>query len=509
MNNVYLGILVVITCSAGYYISFRKQWEGNYAFAIAMLMLCGLILRIYTASDSVLHFWDERYHALVAKNLLHHFFTPTLYDNPVLPYSYKSWEYNHIWVHKQPVTLWLIAISLKIFGIHAWAVRVPSVLLSTIGIKLMYDIGKRLYTAQAGYVSAFLFSIHGLIIELASGRVATDHVDVAFMFFVLMAVWCCVQNIHKKQFIWSVLAGICMGAAVLCKWLPALIVMPVGLLILLKERKSMSDIVRHSALIILAAVILVIPWQWYILHRFPMEAAWEYEFNLMHFKEVLADQGGGIFYHFNMLRMNYGELVYLPVIWFSYIAIKKRDLYDLALAFWFWIPYVFFSFSATKMQAYTLFAAPAVFIIIARFFYMLKENSSSVAQGKWIYLVPAYALILLPVRYTIERVKPFTVKEGTPPWFLAIREFKQTKSNDANTVIFNCSHPLEMMFETSCICYPGYDAVPIPPGEMDLHIDSVNRQVLPDATVIKKLQEQGYKTLKEQRNGSGVFFTAL
>jgi len=36
------------------------------------LILCGFILRFYTASDLFLHSWDECYHALVAKNLIQH-----------------------------------------------------------------------------------------------------------------------------------------------------------------------------------------------------------------------------------------------------------------------------------------------------------------------------------------------------------------------------------------------------------------------------------------------------
>ncbi len=39
-----------------------------------------------------LHDWDERYHALVAKNMIEQPFKPMLYKNPVLPYDYKDWD---------------------------------------------------------------------------------------------------------------------------------------------------------------------------------------------------------------------------------------------------------------------------------------------------------------------------------------------------------------------------------------------------------------------------------
>ncbi len=424
MDNVYWGIAVVLCCTAGYYLSYTKQKQDKYTIALALLMVCGLIMRVYTSSDLFLHFWDERYHALVAKNLTHDFLKPTLYSNPLIPFSYKSWEYNHIWVHKQPVTLWLMAMSLKLFGVHAWAARVPSVLLSTIGIKLVYDIAARIHTKKIGYVAAFLFSIHGLIIELASGRVATDHVDVAFMFFVLLGVWCCIKGLDKKPALWTILSGVSIGAAILCKWVPALIVMPVCFFIWLENKRTKGFIFSYLVLLFVSAAAIALPWQWYILQSYNAEALWEYQFNILHFNEVLAGQGGGPFYHFNMLRMNYGELVYIPVICFTYKAIAKRNLYDVAVAIWFWVPYLFFSFSATKMQAYTLFAAPAVFIMVAKCFYDFKEWAGNSAKYKWVFLTLAYGFVLLPIRYTIERIKPFTTMDTNPAWFRAITDFK-------------------------------------------------------------------------------------
>ena len=120
-------------------------------------MVCGLALRIYTSSDFFLHTWDERYHALVAKNLIQHPLTPTLYDNPILPYEYKNWTGNHIWVHKQPIPLWGIALSLRIAGINEFAVRLPSIILSSGGILITYYIASYLYSSKVAYISSFLF----------------------------------------------------------------------------------------------------------------------------------------------------------------------------------------------------------------------------------------------------------------------------------------------------------------------------------------------------------------
>jgi 4-amino-4-deoxy-L-arabinose transferase len=190
MPNPYIikGIIVLLLCAAGYWYAYKQEQRQRYTLALAMLMLCGMAVRVYCSMDSYLHPWDERYHALVAKNLMLHWLKPTLYENPILPYNITSWSSNHVWLHKQPLSLWLIALSLKTFGVSAFAVRIPSILLSTIAIKLVYDIALQFYGRRTAFLSALLLSTNGLIIELASGRVATDHPDITFFFFVLLGV---------------------------------------------------------------------------------------------------------------------------------------------------------------------------------------------------------------------------------------------------------------------------------------------------------------------------------
>lgn len=215
MENQIFGIFTITICTIGYYFSFRYHKKDNYFVAILLLMVCGLVLRVYVSSDFFLHTWDERYHALVAKNFIQHPLKPTLYDNPLLPYDYKNWVANHIWVHKQPLPLWFMAGSMWLFGINEIALRLPSILLTTIGIFLTFFIGKYFFSRKAGFLAAFFYSINGLIIELTAGRVATDHIDIFFLFFIELAVFFSIVLVQKKKLIYTVLLGISMGLAIL------------------------------------------------------------------------------------------------------------------------------------------------------------------------------------------------------------------------------------------------------------------------------------------------------
>ncbi len=472
MSNLLFGILTISISAIGYFFSWKYWTKDNYKIAILLLIICGLFLRIYTSADFFLHSWDERYHALVAKNLIRHPFIPTLYDNPVLNYDYKSWVANHIWVHKQPLPLWGMAASMWLFGINEIALRLPSILLSTIGIYLMYIIGSYFFNKKTGYLAAFFFSVNGLIIELTAGRVATDHIDIYFLFFVELAVVFSIYFAQKGKMIFNILAGISIGAAILSKWLPALIVLPIWLLLVVDTGKfKPKEILIQFIILTVTSILVFLPWQIYIYHAFPLEARWEAGFNLKHITEALEDQTGPFYYFINKIRINYGELIYLPLLWFLWKTLKNPgDKKRLAISIWFIVPFLFFSYASTKMQAYLLFASPALFIMTAEFWLMLatyKENH----KFKWALNLVIILLIALPIRYSIERIKPFDKTDRKPQWVNDLKTLNE--KNITNGILFNYNNPIEAMFYTDITVY----------------------QNIPENYILMDLQQKGYNIL--------------
>lgn len=494
MTNVLWGIITIILCSLGYYLSFQYHKKQNYLIAVGLLILCGFALRMYTSCDFFLHHWDERYHALVAKNLIHHPLTPTLYEQPILAYEYQNWTGNHIWVHKQPLPLWTIAASLWMFGINEIALRLPSIVLTSLGIGLTYSMGCYFFNKKVGYLAAFFYSINGLIIELSAGRVATDHVDIFFLFFIQLSIYFCILFVKKQRTIFTVLAGISLGAAILSKWLPALIVLPIFFLILLDTKKySYPQIFFQIILLASIATLVFLPWQIYIFQTFPLEAQWEASFNFKHITEALEEQTGPFYYFLERVRINYGELVYLPLIWFVWTSFRNfKDKKRLAILTWFLIPFIFFSCVTTKMQAYILFTSPAIFFMCAEFWYFLYEYRKNHAF-KWAFSIVLLLLIALPIRYTFERVKPFHSLNRNPQWVKDLKALNE--KNIPNAVLLNYERPIEAMFYTNLTAYSD----------------------LPTLDMIQDLQHKGYYVIihdngelsQEIKDMSGVHFINL
>ncbi len=454
MFNLLWGIPVTAGCIAGFWYAWRLAKAERYDAALVFILLCGLILRVYTAADANLHDWDERYHALVAKNLTQHWLKPTLYDHPLLPYKYTDWTANHIWLHKQPLALWLMALCIKLFGAHAFVIRIPAILLTAFAIWLVYQIAKSLYDARVAIISAFLCAIHGLVIELASGRAGTDSIDAVFFSFVTLSIWMIVKAVSNKSYALHLVAGVFLGLALLTKWLPALIALPVWLILSMPRFKGERiRMLGCLACLLFAATAIALPWQLYTISHFPLEAKWEHSYNQRHFCSALEGHDGGFFYHFDHLRMKYGELVYLSILWVTWNGIKHGRVADRALLLWLWGTFLPFSFAATKMEAYTIIAAPSIFIITALAFVHLGTRLADVGKYRWMLTLIWISLLALPARYTLERVKPFAIMNRNPEWNKEITAVRKSEANNYRTVFVGCSHPIELMFATDCMAY--------------------------------------------------------
>jgi 4-amino-4-deoxy-L-arabinose transferase len=446
VEKIYLIVAVVVFIAAWFYhVRERSQ------LAISLLVFGGILLRLYMASDGYLHAWDERFHALVAKNMVGDMLYPTLYKDPVLGENIYDWTRAHIWMHKQPFPLWSMSVFGKLFGFSPFAIRLPSLILSTLGIWLTYDLGKQLFNRKVGFFAAFLFAIQGLILEIGSGRVTTDHVDLFFLVLILLAVWFAMKYSLSNKLIFNVFCGVTVGLAILSKWLPALIVVPIWAL--LQVHKNGWDVKKmffRSLPLLLAIGVTFVPWQVYTWNQFPQEQAWESSFNVRHIFETLEGMSGPFYYHFDKMRMVYGELVYIPLLWFVYYSFKNRTALNWSLLVWLLIPFVFFSIVQTKMQGYTLFTAPALLIICALFFHQLGQWYKT-KKYRWWTVFLMVGLIVLPIRYSIERIKPFDSLDRSPSWVSELIEFNKSIDPTKKNIVFDVDHRIEVMFHTNAV----------------------------------------------------------
>lgn len=339
-------------------------FKGKEKLAVILLLIGALGLRLFMITiDPFLHDWDERFHALVAKNMMTYPFKPMLFVNPVLPYDYKAWCCNHIWVHKQPLFLWQMALSMKVFGVNEITLRLPSALMGAIQVYFVFRIGKLLRDSKAGFFGALFFAIAFYPLQLIAGVGDMDQIRVAFAFYVLASIWAFAEYYNSYKTYWTILIGLFAGCAVLNMWLPGLIVYGAwGTAFLFKMKFNLTRMFKDGwkeiMLIVLSlaiAVLIFLPWQIYISHAFPLESTYEAQWNSRHITEALENHEGSWYYYVLQMPLQFGKVfaLLIPLGLFSLFGFSRNRLLLVALLFCLIVPYAFFSIIVqTRMPSY-------------------------------------------------------------------------------------------------------------------------------------------------------------
>lgn len=389
LSNSYLLITSLLLGITSVILSYRKQYDR----AIVVLFFAAFSIRLFMIYlDPFLHEWDERYHALVAENMMHYPFKPMLRVRDWVNFDYRGWTFNHIWLHKQPLFLWQMALSMKIFGVSEFAARYPDVLMGSISILLLYRTSVLMTANKAvAFIAALLLCYSNFELEMTSGLEAMGSCDLAFEFYVLASIWAYAEYSSSNALKYAMLTGAFAGCAVLTKWLAGLVVFSGWAIVILPTlaTKECRKEMIHFFIALCVAVVIFLPWQLYTFHAFPQMARYEMAYNSLHVFHVVESHGGDSTFYVGWFSKFFGSFVFLLLpCGLQLIALFKQyhNRLSLSLACNFLAIFVFFSFIAqTKLNGYFAIAIPMGYIFIAISIYHL------VTAGK------LYKFIYLPV----------------------------------------------------------------------------------------------------------------
>jgi 4-amino-4-deoxy-L-arabinose transferase-like glycosyltransferase len=424
---------------------------------VASIVVAALVIRLDASYQRSLHPWDERYHALVAKHLVDEPLRPTLYRTPALPYAPRDWTANHVWLHKPPGALWLMAISMRIFGVSELALRLPSLMLSTGAVFLTFLLGRRLFDSRVGLLAAGFHAVNGFLVALASGRRVADHVDTALIVAVELGIWAIVTHTETARRRWLLVAGTALGAGLLVKSFPALVILPVAFVQLLRVFSWRAAAAR-VALVAAAGATVAAPWTVFTHLRYPEEAAWTTRFALMHITTVVEGQASSSWTYLRDLPRFFGELVPVPMVMAAITALRLRWSPLSLVLVWVAVPYLTFSLVATRLPGYVMVAAPALFLIQAWAWIVLRDRlrQSTAATRRLALAALLVLLALLPGRYLLEPSGPF---ERRDRWPAQTRRFAglHARLGRDDAVLFNVPDEIQAMFYSP---YTAYSRMP-------------------------------------------------
>ena len=385
--------------------------KNKHNFYITILIVIGFTIRFLMISlDPFLHNWDEHFHALVAKNLSKDFTLPILLNNPLEGYRIEAWCDNHIWLHKQPLFLWQIAIAIKLFSTSVFSVRLPSLIMTTISLLIIYRLAfLTTQNRKISLIALLLATFSNYQLNLISGRIATDQNDIAFGFYILLSVWTFFEFLNTKKIYWILLIGIFAGCAVLVKWLVGLLVFSswgiIALYHIIKNKNYSLFILLIISVLICISIFL--PWQIFAFYKFPTEYLFESSFNKKHIFEIVEGHGGSFLFYIKNFIHYYGFVISLFVfsgIWVSYKRNDFKTEIGFSLILYFLLLISFFTFIVSSKMISFIYPVLPIGIIYASIGIDLFIQKFG---KKKIFLIPFFILLL------IDALNPFDIWKKT------------------------------------------------------------------------------------------------
>ena len=130
---------------------------------------------------------------------------------------------NAITVDKTPAALWIIDISVRLFGLNPWSVLVPQALMGVAAVAVLFAAVRR----AAGPWAAVLAGAVLALTPVAALIFRFNNPDALLVLLLVVAAYCVQRGIEKDASRWwFVAAGAAVGFGFLAKMLQAFLVLP-------------------------------------------------------------------------------------------------------------------------------------------------------------------------------------------------------------------------------------------------------------------------------------------
>ncbi|MEU8300598.1 glycosyltransferase family 39 protein [Micromonospora sp. NPDC048909] len=178
--------------------------------------------------------------------------------------SWKAFFYgssdaaNSITVDKTPASLWLMALSVRVFGLNSWAMLVPQALCGVASVGVLYAAVKRWYGPAAGLLAGAVLAVT----PVATLMFRFNNPDALLVLLLVAGAYATVRAVEAASTRWIMLAGALVGLGFLTKMLQAFLLVPVfagGYLL-----AAPTGLGRRIRDLLLAGLALVVAAGWWV-----------------------------------------------------------------------------------------------------------------------------------------------------------------------------------------------------------------------------------------------------
>jgi 4-amino-4-deoxy-L-arabinose transferase-like glycosyltransferase len=125
-------------------------------------------------------------------------------------------------VDKPPLSLWIEALSVRVFGFHPLSVLVPQALMGVAAVALTYDLTRRRFGRPAGFVAGLVLATTPIVVAVSRH----NNPDELLILCCVAALWLALRPLETGRPRWLVLCGACVGLGFEAKMGVALMIVP-------------------------------------------------------------------------------------------------------------------------------------------------------------------------------------------------------------------------------------------------------------------------------------------
>lgn len=129
---------------------------------------------------------------------------------------------NSITVDKPPLSLWVMGLSVRLFGLNTWALLLPQAAMTLVSILLIHRLARRHLPAAAALLSAAIFACTPITVLLAR----YNNPDPLMVLLMLVALYAGIRATESGRTRWLYLAACLLALGFLAKQLQSFLVLP-------------------------------------------------------------------------------------------------------------------------------------------------------------------------------------------------------------------------------------------------------------------------------------------
>ena len=165
---------------------------------------------------------------------------------------------NFITVDKPPASLWVMALSGRIFGFSSFSMLAPQALEGVAAVALLYASIKRWFGAGAGLAAGALLAAT----PVAALMFRFNNPDALLVLLLVAAAYCLTRALERAGTRWVVAAGTMIGFAFLAKMMQAFLVLPAFALVYVVA--APTGLRRRVGQMLAGGVAIVVSAGWWV-----------------------------------------------------------------------------------------------------------------------------------------------------------------------------------------------------------------------------------------------------